>query len=340
MITMENSLRDAQRDEYANSWLVSYSSVPEINRLLKLIMPYKFKTLYKLAPKSLKNDVTDLVKYLNGGENTIPIEDSRSIPLWENKEDIPLYDGKRQPYIVPFLIKDKKAPCVIIAPGGSYINVCMKDEGVAVAKRFNEMGFHAIIVVYRVSPSRFPCPQIDFIRAIQVARNNAEKWNIIPDRITAMGFSAGGHLVTSVNGVYDEVKGLTGDLSHIDGRANAIIGGYPMISLKCQMLGITCDTIFLGENNTKENSYKYSAENLINKDYPPTFLFTMENDPIVPPKTNCLKAGEIMNKLGVPNKVIVYEGNRHGFALGENEKAGEWVTEAINFLNKYNLGTI
>lgn len=332
MITMENTLRDVERDEYANAWLVSYSSVPQINRLLKLISPFKFKTLYTLAPKGLKSSVKDLVRYFNGEDNTISQTDERSILLWENEEDIPLYDGGRKPYIVPFLLKNKKAPCVVIAPGGSYINVCMRDEGVKVAEKFNSLGFHAVIVNYRVSPSRYPCPQIDFIRAIQLVRDNAEKWGVMADKIVAMGFSAGGHLVTSINGLYDEVSVMLENSNQTDGRPNAVVAGYPMIDLKCKMLGITCDMIFLGDKYNKENSKKYSVQNLINKDYPPMFLFSMENDPVVPPKTNCLCAKRIMDNLGVKNKVIIYEGNRHGFALGEGTKAEKWVEEALAFL--------
>ncbi len=336
MITMDQKLRDVRADSEASLRLESYSSVPEINRLLRLMEPFKFSTLEKLAPKGLKGFTEDLVNFFNGKDNAVRVDDERSILLWDEK-DIPLYDGKRKPYLVPFLLKNKKAPAVVIAPGGAYLNICMKHEGVDIAERFNQLGFHAIIVCYRVSPCRYPCPQLDFIRAIQTVRNNAEEWGIIPKQIIAMGFSAGGHLVTSISGVHDELREMTGDLSHIDGKPNAVIGGYPMIDLKCKDFGITCDKIFLGKNFSEELSYKLSVQNLIDENYPPMFLFSMKYGPLVPIETNCLVAEKVMKEKGVPNEVHIYRGNVHGFALADGLEAGQWVQQSIEFLKKNNV---
>lgn len=336
MITMEHKLKDVRADKEAKLWLESYSSVPEINRLLRLIEPFKFSTLERLAPKQFKGYFADLVKYFNGKDNAIPVTDPRSILLWEDK-DIPLWNGGRKPYIVPFLLQNKKAPAVVIAPGGAYLNVCMEHEGVKVAERFNELGFHAIIVNYRVSPSRYPCPQLDFIRAIQTVRKNAEEWGVIENQIIALGFSAGGHLVTSVSGVYDELKKLTGALSHIDGKPDAVIGGYPMIDLKCQGFGITCDRVLLGDSYSEELSEKLCVQNLISENYPPMFLFSMEGDNTCPPATNCLVAEKALIEKGVPNEVHIYRGNCHGFALGEGTDAEQWVKSSIGFLKQNNI---
>ncbi|MBR5246411.1 MAG: alpha/beta hydrolase [Clostridia bacterium] len=333
MITMNHKLRDVRADSEANLWLESYSSVPEINRILRLMEPFKFSTLAKIIPG---NFIKDLVGFFNGEDDAVPVTDPRSILLWEEK-DIPLYDGKRKPYIVPFLLENKKAPVVVIAPGGAYLHVCMKHEGVDIAERFNQLGFHAVIVCYRTSPSRYPCPQLDFIRAIQTVRNNAEKWEIIENQVIAMGFSAGGHLVTSINGVYDELRDMTGDLAHLDGKPDAVIGGYPMTNLKCKDFGITSDKIFLGKNYSEELSDKLSVHNLINENYPPMFLFSMKYDPIVPPETNCLAVEKVMNEKNVPNEVHVYRGNVHGFALADGLEAGQWVNQSIEFLKKNNV---
>ncbi len=330
MITMEHKLRDVKASKEANYWYESYSSVPEINVIMHLMAPFKFSTLDKVMPKGF---IKNFIGFFNGEDNVVPYDDPRSVPLW-NEKDIPLYDGERRPYIVPFLLENKKAPAVVIAPGGAYIRVCMGHEGVDIAKRFNELGFHAIIVCYRTSPSRYPCPQLDFIRAIQTVRNHAEEWGIIENQVIVMGFSAGGHLVTSVSGVYDELREMTGDLSHINGKPDAVIGGYPMIDLKCKDFGITCDKIFLGKNYSEELSYKLSVQNLINENYPPMFLFSMKYDPIVPPETNCLVAEKVMKEKGVPNEVHIYRGNVHGFALADGLEAGQWVNQSIEFLKK------
>jgi acetyl esterase/lipase len=333
MITMNHRLRDVRADKKANYWLECYSSVPEINRLLRLMAPFKFGTLEKLLPKGF---IKDLVGFFNGEDDVVPVTDSRSILLWD-EEKIPLYDGARKPYIVPFLLENKKAPVVVIAPGGAYLHVCMGHEGVDIAKRFNELGFHAVIVAYRTSPGRYPCPQLDFIRAIQTVRNNAEKWNVVENQVIALGFSAGGHLVTSINGVYDELREMTGDLSHINGKPDGIIGGYPLIDLKCKSFGITCDKIFLGKNYNKDLSDKLCVQNLVHEKYPPTFLFSMKYDPLVIPESNCLVAEKVLNEKSVPNEVHIYRGNVHGFGLAEGLEAGQWVNQSIEFFKKNNV---
>ena len=333
MITMNQRLRDVRRDKSANLWLESYSSVPEINRILRLMAPFKFSTLAKIIPG---NFIKDLVGFFNGEDNVVPYDDPRSIPLWDEK-DIPIYDGERKPYIVPFLLENKKAPVVVIAPGGAYLHVCMGHEGVDMAQRFNELGFHAIIVCYRTSPCRYPCPQLDFIRAIQTVRNNAEEWGIMENGVIAMGFSAGGHLVTSINGVYDELKEMTGALCHINGKPDAVIGGYPMTNLKCKDFGITSDKIFLGKNYSEELSRKLSVHNLVDENYPPMFMFSMRYDPIVPPETNCQLVKKVLDEKGVPNEMHIYRGNVHGFGLADGLEAGQWVSQSIEFLKKNNV---
>ncbi len=95
MIKMDQRLRDVRNDKEANFWLKSYSSVPEINRLLRLLEPFKFSTLERFAPNRLKGFAKDLVGFFNGQDNVIPVTDSRSILLW-NEKDIPLYDGVKE----------------------------------------------------------------------------------------------------------------------------------------------------------------------------------------------------------------------------------------------------
>lgn len=331
MLTFESRVRDAKKYDICRAQLERYTSVRQINNIFKWFMPFKFKTLARLAPKSMKGSVKDMISFLNGESNVIEYDDPRCMKLWEENE-IPLYEGGVKPFIVPFLLENKKAPAVLVVPGGAYLNVSMREEGLDTAKKLNELGFHAVVLSYRVSPSRYPCMQLDMIRAIQIMRQNAEKWGIIDDEIIALGYSAGGHLVMSVTGLYDELKDQSGDLSYIDGRPNAIVSGYGMMDLKCSELGITCDMIFLGDKFTEAESKRLSIHNLVNENYPPVFMFTMENDPTVPPKTNCIQVEPILKEKGVPCELHVYPGNRHGFNLGIGEQAEEWPYKMVEFL--------
>lgn len=334
MLTVNNKVKDALNDDFASLQLKSYTSVPEIYKLVRFLLPFRFSTLQKIAPGKLKSSVTDLLDYLNGKDELITYDSPESLPLWDEK-DIPFYDGGKKPYIIPFLLKDKKAPAILVAPGGAYLHLAMDHEGIQIAKRFNELGFHAVVLCYRVSPSRYPCMQLDMMRSVQIMRSRAEEWGIIENKITAVGFSAGGHLVLSVNGLSDELSDLTGDLSHINAKPDALLGGYPMCDLKCEDFGITCDRIFLGKDYSEELSNKLCIKNVVNRDYPPTFLFTMENDPTVPPKTNCIELKGVLDSLGVQNELHVFSGDRHGFALADGEEAGTWVEKSVAFLKRH-----
>lgn len=333
MLNENNRFKDALNEELSAYQLKRYISVKQINSVFKFLMPFKFKTLMKLEPKAIKGATQGMLDFFNGKDIVINYGDEGCIPLW-NEDEIPEYNGEEKPYIVPFLLENKKAPAVLVIPGGAYLYVSMRDEGIKTAKRLNELGFHAIVLSYRVSPARFPAMQLDMMRAIQIMRNNAEAWGIIPNQIIALGYSAGGHLALSVNGLYEELKDKTGDLSHIDARPNAIVSGYGMCDLKCKSFTITCDMIFLGDKYSKKESDRLCIQSLVNKDYPPIFMFSMENDPTVPPKTNCIELKKILDELSVPNEMRIYKGNRHGFNLAEGDPAEEWQERMVEFLKR------
>ena len=231
MITVENRFKDAKKEMPSAYKLSRYISVKQINNVFKWFMPYKFKTLIRLAPKSLKQTLYGMIDFLNCKNVVVCYDDDRCQPVWQ-EDEIPLYNGEEKPFFIPFLLKDKTAPAVVVIPGGAYLSDWMQAEGLDTARRLNELGFHAIVLSYRVSPARYPTMHLDLIGTIRLMRKNAEEWGIIPDQIIALGYSAGGHLALSVNGVYDELKNGYDDLQEIDGRPNAIVSGYGMSELK------------------------------------------------------------------------------------------------------------
>src|SRR5665213_2235090 len=97
--------------------------------------------------------------------------------------------------------KDKDTgAAVVIAPGGGYGILAWDLEGIEVAQWLNSIGVTGIILKYRVPEKRpegdvnhFP-PLEDAQRSIRLVRSKAKEWEIDPDRIGILGFSAGGHL--------------------------------------------------------------------------------------------------------------------------------------------------
>ena len=93
---------------------------------------------------------------------------------------------------------------VIICPGGGYARLSIDSEGYDVAKRLNEMGVTAFVLKYRLpndesQPDKSTAPLMDAQQALRLVRQQAAKYNINPERIGLMGFSAGGRLVSTVS---------------------------------------------------------------------------------------------------------------------------------------------
>ena len=119
---------------------------------------------------------------------------------------------------------------VLVCPGGGYVNRA-PHEAEPIARRFNDCGFHAFVVQYRVSPHRHPAPLLDVSRALRIIRANAGEWRVDPERIAVCGFSAGGHLTASLGVHYGmDALNVGDDLDAISARPDALILGYPVIT--------------------------------------------------------------------------------------------------------------
>lgn len=98
-----------------------------------------------------------------------------------------------RPTLSVYPAASKKAPTILISPGGGYTNVVPGKEGYEVAAWLNSIGMTALVLKYRVPNNREGALQ-DIQRAIRLAHANAKDWNIDRKRLGVMGFSAGGHL--------------------------------------------------------------------------------------------------------------------------------------------------
>ena len=106
---------------------------------------------------------------------------------------------KNEYAVKPYLIHDgKKHPVAIICPGGGYRRVCSFIEGHPFAKKLNRMGYHAVVVYYRVrNLAVYPNPQDDLAKAVAFVHSKAGEWNLDMCGYSVWGSSAGGHLAAS-----------------------------------------------------------------------------------------------------------------------------------------------
>lgn len=227
--------------------------------------------------------------------------------------------------------QDLKRPAAVICPGGGYAFVS-KDEGEPVAFAFLKEGYAAFVLRYSTGiENPFPIALRQLAKSIKYVRDNADALKVIKDDVTVAGFSAGGNLALS-SAVYCEDKVmLDGIGSTEEVRPDAIVLGYPAVTLmpvkrkgECKIdpelmkrfAGPTIRQILLGKTDCSEE--EYASLNLLNKlhkNMPPVFVWGTYDDQIIPVEDlTGLASG--LKKLGVSCELHMFEKGGHGMSLG------------------------
>lgn len=261
------------------------------------------------------------------------------IPLWEGKTP-PLFappSDRRLPSLELYLLQTGEAPrkavgAVIVCAGGAYQFRC-DHEAYPIAEWLRSCGVNAFVLNYRVAPYKAPCMQEDLHRAVRFVRANAGKWNIDPEKIGVIGFSAGGHLAAS--GCTLRETGIEcGDaLDAVSCHLNAGMFCYPVITM-----GEGCHEgsrkALLGDELPPEKLDRYSLERQIGDFTPPCFLFHTMEDDVVPAFPNSVAFAAAMHKAGRPCELHLFEHGGHGWSSGEGE-AGQWRQLCESFLRRH-----
>jgi len=207
----------------------------------------------------------------------------------------------------------KPRPCVLICPGGGY-GIRAEHEGTPFAQLFGIAGLFSGVIHYRLSPNRHPAPYADAARAIRLVRANAEKLGVDPDRIALMGFSAGGHLASTVGTQPELWLDPEDDLAgKVSARPDRLILGYPVISFTHKAHEGCCKNL-LGEGAPESMKRQLSNELHVGKDSPPAFIFHTANDGSVPVQQS-LRFAEACADAGVPHEIHVYKEGPHGVGM-------------------------
>lgn len=221
---------------------------------------------------------------------------------------------------------DKKAKFAIVCPGGGYVAVAWPIEGLPVAKRLNELGYHAFVVNYRSGKNALaPNPIEDVMAALRTILAHAEEWNVEPEDYLLVGFSAGGHLAaiccTAEHGF--RTAGLP------DPAALAL--AYPVVTMG-EKTHEQSRQYLLGKDavNDPERLRRFSVETLIDPQFPPTYLWQCERDSTVPfENSQMLKTA--LDEQGVSCIYQTYDSSVHGWGLARKTPAEGWVDRAAAF---------
>lgn len=227
---------------------------------------------------------------------------------------------------------------VVICPGGGYSHLAMGHEGEDVARKFTENGVTAFVLKYRLPSDSIMVdktfgPLQDAEQAIYVVRKNAAKWKIDPAKVGIMGFSAGGHLASSLAVHYRDVKIENPEKLNI--RPDFAVLIYPVISfIDSPHTGSVHNLI--GKDAPETQKDYFSNNRHVDADTPISFLVHANDDKTVPVENTIL-----FNQAMVKNKVAVetrlYQAGGHGFGLNNKTTTDEWFVHLISWMKQNNL---
>lgn len=238
-------------------------------------------------------------------------------------------------------VGDYTAKALLVIPGGGYGCVCADREGEPIALAFLKQGFNCFVLHYSVNGQKhFPGQLIEASLAIQHIRDHAQTYNIDPEKVFAVGFSAGGHLAASLGALWHlpEIYDATG-MPYGYNKPTGTMLIYPVISADEAFGHVGSFTNLLGvEQLTEEQNRMCSIEKNVDQRTAPAFLVHTSNDQLVDVR-NSLALGAAFRAAGLQFEMHIYPDAPHGVALGnqitkcwdekfDNPAISRWVEHA------------
>ncbi len=278
------------------------------------------------------------------------------LPLWPNdipnaiktdeKEEVVSADIVRiakvqMPQLEVYLPSKKNATgqAVLIFPGGGYGILAYDWEGTDFAKFLNSKGIAGIVVKYRLPSAnsqkdKHIVPLQDAQRSMRTVRSKATEWNIDPNNIGIIGFSAGGHLASTLGTHYkEEVYAPKDAIDQLSARPDFMALAYPVITMGEPNTHGGSRKNLLGEDPSQEMLDHFSNELQVTADTPPTFLVHATDDTAVPVDNSLLFYTALL-KHKVAAEMHIYPSGGHGFALGLTDPhLATWTDQWVGWMN-------
>ncbi len=250
------------------------------------------------------------------------------------------------PYILdksPEMPLSDLRPAVVVIPGGGY-QALSDREGEPIAMAFAAMGFNTFVLRYSIGEyAAFPNPLVDLMKAMKIIHDRAAEWNTNPDKISVVGFSAGGHLVASL-GVYwnNEEILKTAGVKAEEAKPNALILCYPVITSGNKKEPGTIATAAKGHEEP-DIFDKLSLEKHVGPHTPPCYICHTFFDSVVPVENSLLFANALAAN-NVAFELHITQDGVHGLALGDhvtsigpllhNKEFSAWVKGSGEWMKK------
>lgn len=306
---------------------------------------------YLIMEPILEKAISTLLttKTMMNQEKTIPLW-SGEIPYYQSSDEVEVREHGdilwitkvQEPTLEIYLPSKRTATgkAMVICPGGGYEGLAYDWEGTDIAKWLNSKGIAAFVLKYRMPQAKsvtlsHKAPLLDAKRAIRIVRQHAEEWNIAKDQVGIIGFSAGGHLASTLGTHYaieDELTEQKGE-DTFSARPDFMVLVYPVITMNSAYTHQGSKNNLLGQPADQELTDFYSTELHVTKDTPPTFIVHSADDEAVP-VMNSLLFYQALQKEAVYSEMHLYPKGGHGYALAVGQgHLATWGDRLVEWLD-------
>jgi len=230
--------------------------------------------------------------------------------------------------------QDANKTALIVCPGGGYARVAAGHEGTEVAEAFNKIGVTVFVVKYRMPfdscmTNKEIVPLQDLQQTIKLVRDRAAIFDINPSFLGVLGFSAGGHLVST--GITKFTTSYIENANNTSLRPDFAILVYPVISMDSSICHKGSRDNLLGKKASAAKLDLFSSELQVTGQTPPTFLVHASDDKSVPVE-NSIRFYQALIKNKVNAEMHIYQNGGHGFGLQNATTSDSWFERATAWM--------
>lgn len=257
------------------------------------------------------------------------------IPLYPEGKILFAKPGGEAPQLTYYApVVKKNSIAVIVCSGGSYAGRANNQEGIPACKKLNEAGITAFLLDYRLPNAdkmyhKDIVPLTDAQKAIKYVREHARDYGIDPDKVGIMGFSAGGHLVTTVETHFQQTA--LKNRGNISLRPDFVVAVYPVVSFADSLTHLQSRNNLIGPDITPEKIKTFSNELQVTDRTPPTFIVAAVDDDVVKVK-NSLYLEAALRQHRVPVDLFLYVKGGHGFGVHNKTAEVQWTEPCIQWI--------
>ena len=227
--------------------------------------------------------------------------------------------GISRPRMAVFRPDRPNGAAVLITPGGGYRWVVVDKEGYEMARWLAARGFTAFVLFYRLPGEHWAAgPDVmlaDAQRAMRLIRHRARDFAVMPERVAAMGFSAGGHVTTDLAARFSaKVYAPVDAADQLSAKPLCVAGIYPVVSMDAAIAHPGSRALVLGNAPSTEREAAHSPDRNVPADAPPHFLLHGEDDDVVPVE-NTVRLRAALKAKSIPVETHLFANSGHGFGL-------------------------